>query len=133
MKRVFADTYYFLALLNPKDEWHEISLEFTSHLDRSFLTTAWVMTELANSLSRGRNRQLFLELFKELQNDPRVTILPPSAELYHRGLDLYALRLDQDWSLTDCISFEVMQQSDLTEALTADHHFEQAGFSILLK
>ncbi len=91
------------------------------------------MTELANSLSRGRNRQLFLELFQELQNDSRVTILPPSADQYHRGLDLYARRLDKDWSLTDCISFEVMQQSDLTEALTADHHFEQAGFNILLK
>jgi len=133
MKSAFADSYYFLSLLNPKDEWHKASLEFTTHLDRSFLTTAWVMTELANSLSRGRNRQLFLDLFKELQNDQRVTILSPSTDQYHRGLDLYARRLDKDWSLTDCISFEVMKQNDLTEALTADHHFEQAGFTILLK
>src|SRR5207253_2639169 len=77
--------------------------------------------------------QKFLELFQELQNDSRVTIFPPSADQYHRGLDLYARRLDKDSSLTDCISFEVMQQSDLTEALTADYHFEQTGFNILLK
>src|SRR5437016_2749304 len=105
MKSLFADTYYFLALLNPKDEWHEAALQFTTHLEQPILTTAWVITELANSLSRGRNRDLFLGMFEELQNDQHVTILPPTADQYHKGLDFYARRLDKDWSLTDCISF----------------------------
>ena len=53
--------------------------------------------------------------------------------LFEAGLRLYASRRDTEWSLTDCISFVVMKQHNLTEALTADHHFEQAGFIPLLR
>jgi predicted nucleic acid-binding protein len=46
--------------------------------------------------------------------------------------DLYRNRADKNWSLTDCISFVVMKRKGITEALTGDHHFEQAGFKALL-
>ena len=58
--------------------------------------------------------------------------MPPTLELLEQGMDLYARRPDKEWSLTDCISFVVMSQNGLEEALTGDHHFEQAGFRILL-
>jgi hypothetical protein len=72
-------------------------------------------------------------LLVDIENDPRVHIVSPSDEQFRRGKELYARRSDKEWSLTDCISFLVMQEHALTEALTADHHFEQAGFAILLK
>ena len=65
--------------------------------------------------------------------DPRTTVFPASQDLFDAGVSLYSRRQDKDWSLTDCISFAVMQQQGLTDALTADHHFEQAGFTLLMK
>lgn len=61
-----------------------------------------------------------------------MTIVAASPELMHRGIELYEARSDKDWSLTDCTSFIVMQDRGLTDALTGDHHFEQAGFRPLL-
>ena len=62
-----------------------------------------------------------------------MTIIPADATLYQAGVDLYGQRSDKDWSLTDCISFVVMRQRGIVEALTGDHHFEQAGLIALLK
>ncbi|MBV8265691.1 MAG: hypothetical protein JO252_05020, partial [Planctomycetaceae bacterium] len=79
------------------------------------------------------NRGGFSELLQLLRADPNVVIVPPSLELFEQGIDLYARRPDKAWSLTDCISFVVMTEQRLAEALTGDHHFEQAGFQALLK
>jgi predicted nucleic acid-binding protein len=133
MKHVFADTFYYLALLNPGGDDHEAAVSYTAQFSGRIVTTAWVITELANALARARNRALFLELLRDLQNDPRVTIFPPEPARFQRGIDLYAQRPDKDWSLTDCISFVVMEQEGLSDALTGDHHFEQAGFTPVLK
>jgi uncharacterized protein len=133
MRRVFADTYFFIALLNPRDEHHAMAAQYTAEFSGRMVTTAWVLTELANTLAKAHNRSLFLALLNDLRSDPRVTIVPPAQNLFDRGLELYTRRPDKDWSLTDCISFDIMEQERLTEALTADHHFEQAGFAILLK
>jgi hypothetical protein len=69
----------------------------------------------------------------ELLADPNVTVIPASPELFRAGLDLYGRRLDKEWSLTDCISLVVMEERGLREALTADPHFKQAGFKVLLE
>lgn len=68
-----------------------------------------------------------------MRASPRVKILPLTSGLLNRGLDLMRQRTDKDWSLTDCISFVVMEDEGLREALTGDQHFEQAGFKALLK
>ncbi len=133
MKTVFADTSYYIALLNPQDEYAEAACGYTRAFGGHQVSTAWVLTEVANSLSDVRNRQLAVDLIADLRADRRVEILPPSPELFEQGLVLYAQRPDKDWSLTDCISFVVMQERGLTEALTGDRHFEQAGFVALLK
>ena len=72
-------------------------------------------------------------MFRDLQQQEKLTIIPASRELLDEGLNLYEDRPDKEWSLTDCISFVVMQREGLTEALTGDKHFEQAGFVSLLK
>ena len=130
---VFADTYYFLALRNPKDEGHARAVETTGRLaGRRVMTTAWVLTEMADALAKPANRAGFVELMAILADDPDVEVVPPSPDLFERGVALYAGRPDKAWSLTDCISFAVMADLGLDEALTGDHHFEQAGFRALL-
>lgn len=133
MMMVFADTSYYIALINPGDEYAAAAREYTAAFGGYQVTTAWVLTEVANSLSQVRNRQLASAPIADLRTDRRVIVLSPTEELFDRGLSLYSSRSDKDWSLTDCISFVVMQERGLTEALTGDHHFEQAGFVALLK
>ena len=132
MTTVFADTSYYFALLGSRDEHHSAAREYTRHFDGSFVTTAWVLTELGNCLSRGPNRPLFLSLLEDLRSDPRVTVFPFSMDVFEEALDLYRSRADKDWSLTDCTSFVIMQEMGLSEALTTDRHFAQAGFNVLL-
>jgi uncharacterized protein len=133
MTRVFADTYYFFALINVKDAAHQRALRFSQAHDNPLLTTGWILTELADGLSAVVHRPIFPKILAGLRADPETIIIPPSEMLLSQGIDLYCARPDKDWSLTDCISFVVMQQHGLKEALTADRHFEQAGFQILLK
>ena len=133
MIRFFADTYYFLALTNVKDAAHQRAVRFSQSHNDAIVTTGWMLTELADGLSAVGHRPVFAKILAELHNDKDTTIVPFSEALFSKGIDLYCARPDKDWSLTDCISFVVMQQYALKQALTADRHFEQAGFQILLK
>lgn len=132
MTSLFADSFYYLALLNPDDFAHRSALELAHQVMGPKVTTEWVMTEVGDALAAPGQRELFLALLAELRSDVSVTIVPASHGLFERGIDLYARRPDKEWSLTDCLSFVVMQEYDIREALTGDHHFEQAGFKALL-
>ncbi|MEN6407320.1 MAG: PIN domain-containing protein [Thermoguttaceae bacterium] len=132
MNAVFTDTSYYLALVNSRDQFHSAACRWTSSFAGTSVTTAWVLAELANAMSLAANRPFFLSLLKDLQTDARVAIIPPSKDIFDRGIDLYARRLDKDWSLTDCISFVVMEEYGLRDAATIDRHFAQAGFSVLI-
>lgn len=131
MKACFADTFYFLALLSSRDQYHEKAVQLTRTLDCRIITTAWVLTELANGMCQVPWRQQFSLFFDRFHNELRTTIVPASEELFEAGLRLYLERQDKDWSLTDCISFVVMNREGLTEALTGDAHFQQAGYVTL--
>ncbi len=132
MNAVFADSFYFVALLSEDDSAHEQADAASRDFEGRLVTTAWVLTEVANSLSPRPRRGRFLALLDRLRRNPRVVILPPTEEMFERGVELYAERPDKDWSFTDCISFVVMRDMSITEALTGDRHFEQAGFKALL-
>jgi predicted nucleic acid-binding protein len=97
------------------------------------VTTAWVLTEVADAMAAPPNRPLFLRLIEGFRTLRIVEVVPATPELFDRGIELYGRRPDKSWSLTDCISFVVMTERDITEALTGDHHFEQAGFRALLR
>jgi uncharacterized protein len=132
MTLAFADTFYFLAILNVKDAAHQRAVDFSTTHETALLTTAWVLTELADALADLRHRHAFQKVIDELRADPDTIIVPPSQRLFEQGVDRYNARTDKEWSLTDCISFVVMEQNGVEEALTGDHHFEQAGFRALL-
>ena len=101
-------------------------------MESPLVTTAWVLLELANALSASRSRPHFERVLTGLRAAANVEIIGPDAALFERGCQLYNDRSDKEWSLTDCISFTVMRDRDLADALTADHHFAQAGFRPLL-
>ena len=132
MKTVFADSVYFFAVLNAHDCLHERAVRYAAEGVRPILTTAWVLAEIADGLCHHTVRQTAVRLFETLGTAADVEIVPPTLELFHRGFERYRQRHDKDWSLTDCISFIVMEERGITEALTSDHHFQQAGFVTLL-
>ena len=133
MNRFFADAHFFFAILNPKDSAHPKAMDFARRSRAPLVTTAWVLTELADGLATTPRRQVFRQVLKDLETNKANLIVPANAETFEKGVELYHARLDKQWSLTDCISFVVMTEEGITEALTADHHFEQAGFTALLK
>ena len=133
MSQVFADTFYFLAILQEHDEAHRRAMEITVRRPLRIVTTSWVLTELADALCSAQSRRLFQETYESLRGERAATIVGPDPEIYNAALELYFRRPDKDWSRTDCTSFVVMRQRTITEALTGDHHFEQAGFVALLK
>lgn len=133
MKSYFADSSYYLALVNADDELNSAAVALTPSLTGRIVTTEWVLAEVGDALCRPGCRRLAAELIRELQADTSVQIVAATHETFEDGLALYNRRHDKKWSLTDCISFVVMQKLRLKEALTADRHFEQAGFRPLLK
>jgi uncharacterized protein len=133
MKTVFADAFYYLAFVSDDDAQHEAAVQFSREFVGRTVTTAWVLTEVADAMAAPSQRKNFLVLLEQLLADSSLTIVPPAKSLFERGLELYAARPDKGWSLTDCISFVVMDEHGITEALTGDHHFEQAGFVALLR
>jgi predicted nucleic acid-binding protein len=132
MNMTFADTLYYLALLNPDDAAHERALSITGQRHGALVTTRWVLTEVGDAMAAPPYRPRFLRLVQAIESDPDTIIVPTTDELFHQGVTLYGQRLDKMWPLTDCISFLVMEQYGIREALTGDHHFSQAGFSVLL-
>jgi predicted nucleic acid-binding protein len=136
MKRIFADTSYWIALLNPHDELHGRAVAVTqSCSDDRIVTTEMILTELLNGFSdRGpRLRAAALKAVNTLRSSPNVTVIPQTSDQFQKALTRYEERIDKDWSLTDCASFLIMEAEGIEAALTYDQHFAQAGFQALLR
>jgi len=132
---VFLDAAYAIALSVPKDLYHDRAVLLADQLEATrtrLVTTRAVLLEIGNALSKQRYRHAAVELLQSLETDPLVTIVPLSEKLYEDAFTLYSQRPDKEWGLTDCVSFIVMLQCKITEALTTDEHFQQAGFRALL-
>ena len=98
-----------------------------------FVTTEFVLLELGDALNKPPLREEFAAVCALIQNTPSFRLVAAGRDLLRRGLVLYHDRPDKEWQLTDCISFILMEEEGLTDALTGDRHFEQAGFKPLLK
>ena len=136
MTEVFLDTAYAIALSAATDEYHERAVILAEQLEKEaarLLTTRAIMLEIGNALAKARYRHAAVELLDSLERDLTVEIIPVSEQLYGRAFQLYRERLDKEWGITDCISFVVMQDRGMIAALTADEHFQQAGFKALLR
>ena len=133
MNLLFADTSFFVAYLNPRDVNHALASESMTTSDDRIVRIQWVLAELGNFLAEGPNRRLFGPLVRALSAEDRFEIVTADGDSFARGFELFVRRPDKEWSFTDCVSFDVMKDRAITDALTADHHFEQAGFTVLLK
>jgi predicted nucleic acid-binding protein len=133
MKVLFADTFYFLGLLNVMDQHAKEVFSFEKSFRGKIVTTDWVLMEVADAFSSSTIRTELRDYFLFLRNLPSCEVIQASRDLFDRALTLYHRHADKDWSLTDCTSFVVMRDRGITEALTGDKHFEQAGFVPLFR
>lgn len=135
MDKVFVDTAAWIALLNTSDALHPPALQVMNQLrqQKAFLvTTEFVLLEVADALSTPTIRTKTVAFINSLRQLNILQIIPISQALFANGWQLYSQRHDKEWGLTDCISFVVMTQEQITIAFTSDHHFQQAGFIKLL-
>ena len=133
MSALLADTSFFVAYLNPRDEYHARAFEWMTASVEPIIASEWVLAELANYFAESPNRRVSGSLIRALAREDRVEIEPADHASFLKSLDLYVRRQDKSWSFTDCTSFCLMKARKITNALTTDHHFEQAGFTALLK
>ena len=136
MSEVFADTGYWIALIDRGDQGHEKVVEISRDLaEQQIVTTEMVLTELLNSTSRRGEylRKLAADTSRQLYHRRNVVVIPQTSAQFHAALQRYLARLDHSWSLVDCASFIIMEERGIQEALAFDHHFQQAGFTALLR
>ena len=131
MPPYFADTFYFVALLSSADEAHQKAMAWSERAEDQLVTTDAVLLELADALKAPRDRVGTAEYIQGLWKHSKIEVRCDDRALMQKGLDLYRGRPDKDWGLTDCISFVVMREEGIQEALTGDVHFRQAGFTTL--
>lgn len=132
----FLDTAYAVALASRSDAWHEAARALSEEVRRKgvrLVTSHAVLTEIGNAMSSTARRPFAVRLLERLHRDPLVQIVPITADVFTEAFALYGARLDKEWTLTDCTSFVIMQRLGIGDALTADRHFEQAGFTALMR
>ena len=136
MPEVFADTGYWIALLNERDSLHAKARELSERFSAdTIVTTEMVLAELLNHASgRGSQRRLLAaDAVRDWMADSNIEVVPQTSIQFQAALERYRARLDHSWSVVDCASFVVMETRQIREALAFDHHFEQAGFTALLR
>ena len=136
MKTVFADSAYWIAVVKPHDQWSDAAKKARDSLGSArLITTDEVLTEFLAALgSSGQKlRQQAGKMVRAIIANPNVKVIPQSRDSFLRGLEFFESRGDKSYSLTDCISMNAMRAEDLTEVLTNDHHFEQEGFTVLMR
>ena len=136
MQLVFADACYWIALLVEQDELYKTAMLLHSEMGgRRIVTTEMVLAEALNVVGRYGEvrRRAAVDLVQGLRNNTGVDVIEQTPQQFWEAVAFYAARPDQEWGLVDCASFLIMTDWGIREALTNDHHFEQAGFTILMQ
>jgi predicted nucleic acid-binding protein len=135
MKRVFADSHYWIALVKQHDQWAEKAKAARALLGEALIvTTDEVLTEFLAALRSGEHmRQQAAKMVRSIMENPNVKVIPQTRDSFLKGLFFYESRNDKQYSLIDCISMNVMKNESLIEVLTNDRHFEQEGYAVLIK
>jgi predicted nucleic acid-binding protein len=131
----FADTSFWMALSRKRDQYHLHAVAWNQFVIRTrgiIVTTEAVLWEWLNAFSDASTRSVAAEGYGRAHADARIEVVPFQPELIDSAVQLYRTRPDKSWSLTDCLSFVVMERRHLTEALTTDGHFEQAGLKVMM-
>jgi len=133
LERIFVDTSFILAIVSEKDELHQKAKDLVEIYGMMpWLTTDLVLYEVANSLARNAKPQAQKIINYFLEADG-IEIVYASPALFRKGFALYCKYADKTWGLIDCVSFIVMRENNMTDALTNDKHFQQAGFNALMR
>jgi len=130
---IFVDSGYLIGLLDPRDQLHAKAAAWARAAPQSLLTTEFVLCEAVNRFSMPVDRNKIHRALDKIYAADHWEVVPVSRGLLVNGLALHRQHTDKEWSLTDCISFRVIRDRSVTQALTYDHHFEQAGFEALLR
>lgn len=132
MAEAFVDTSFVIALINKSDQYHSRATQLAARFDkRPLVTTDAVLLEIGNALARNFKAQS-VQIIEHFVTSDEIQIVALNAELFRRAFELYRSHDDKAWGLVDCISFIVMKDLKLTQSLTADKDFEQAGFEVLI-
>jgi hypothetical protein len=133
---VFVDTSALLALLNRREQFHQsaatILFQLRAH-SRLLVTTEWVLTEFLSSTSRIHLRSAAAEFLRSFISSPSVEVVAAMSLHWHAAFALFERRTDKEWSLVDCSSILICEERAIREVFTHDHHFEQAGFTVLIR
>lgn len=130
---VFVDSHYVIALTNRRDQDHDRATDLAQEYDsESLITTDAVLLEIGNALARG-SRDAAVEVIQRFLDADNVRILHLTPDLFRRAFDLFRSHRDKEWGLIDCVSFVVTRNEGITDALTSDQHFVQAGFQALMR
>ena len=131
--KIFLDTWFFVALINKRDQYHQKALELSEEFENSpLITTDAVFLEVGNALSSNYKNEA-VELMEYFLESDDVEVIRLSPDLFDEALNLYKKHQDKSWGLVDCISFVVMKRYEVTKSLTFDRHFIQAGFQALMR
>jgi predicted nucleic acid-binding protein len=129
---MFIDTSGFYCLYNGDQKYHKSAVE-QYHAATKRITTNYVLAEyVALADARGSSRQDAVDLSDRVLDDEEIEIIWIDESLHRRAVALLTERPDKTYSLCDAVSFIIMRDADVTEALSTDKHFEQEGFTRLL-
>jgi len=131
LNSLFMDTGFLIALVNENDQYHQKALRLADKFEGfpTVITDA-VLLEIGNALAKNFKQQA-TEIINDFYSSPEVTIIHLNPIFFKKGLELYQSYQDKTWGLVDCTSFVVMREMGISDVLTFDKHFAQAGFNIL--
>jgi len=131
--KIFVDTLFIVALINKRDQYHQIALNLAEQYENyPLITTDAIFLESGNKLSANYRNEV-VELIEQFLASDEIDVIRLTSELFDQSLRLYKKHQDKSWGLVDCFSFVVMKQHKVSQALTFDRHFIQAGFQALMK
>lgn len=134
--KIFVDAHYWIALLNKKDRWHHMAKSANEWIEtHALVTSEMVLTEVLDGFAdKGQHfRKVVSQIVDEIINDENTEVVPQTSEMFDSAFSFYKERPDKEWQLTDCASMLIMEEFDIQNVLTGDRHFEQAGFTRILK
>ena len=131
--KIFVDTWFLVALINKRDQYHTVALQLAQQFDNyPLITTDAILLEFGNALSKNYKKEA-VKLIETFLNSDYVEVTRLNPDLFNEALNLYKKHQDKSWGLVDCFSFVVMKKNKVTQALTFDKHFIQAGFQALMR
>lgn len=131
MNQIFIDTGFIIALINERDQYHQQAVKLANRFEGyPLLATDAVLLEVGNALVRNYKRQA-IEIIEQFLDADEIEVVSLTPQLFNQALTFYKRYQDKEWGLVDCVSFTVMREAGVTQALAFDKHFVQAGFQLL--